>query len=616
MPKSAVIDSSYVYNDEKRRKYLKEHNYHLSFDMIDNIQKKIEDGVQLNKYDYGAIIQVLYGSYDPFTDLPYTMERDSLLGELYAVNDQLKKFKGGKNIHKCIDSLILEIELMKVKGILEKMTEKFEQQGDVELAQYCAEELKKISDEFPSKSFPVPQDKSIVVPSTVKQALNKTVFNPKGCKELYTLLGRATAPERIEAIGKGNKEAYVLLSMKDIGGPLLHMVFSDGKDVKIIDDKNGHPRMQVYNPETKILQLYKWYNGKIYNAAIEFRGDGSARVISGGYFTIISSDDVEKFIEGNNGDFNSAIFNVDLRDPKKAVDTLSISIKNGVRPAGVDWVFNKEWSNEMISDIIEISERDNLPPEFLFSVLMQEGYPIFVNDEGHIRITKYNYNTISIDTYQNIGLDAFYDTIPELKKRGYLSKDWYKIPPEKEKEYNAKYIPGVNASVAAEKRENIVTPVDTIKYSTSRIPNDFIQYNEAGDRWHKIYIKGLPNTIEALGAMLAYNRDKFLEYINDRGFDVSQLTQEQINAGTYLFYNRGISLAKSDLDKLKFDQIKEHLNKPYLTQTKYALSHGKPAQKPVFNPKKWTAHWNTSRVLAMSEMFKDYFEQKPSYVFK
>lgn len=627
MSEQMFIDSSYIYDDNKRREYLQKHNYHLSFDMIDEIQKKIETNRRLTDEDYGKIIQVLYGYYSPFFQPPYKIEKGGLLYTLHNLNDQLRKSKGEKSKerrHKRIESLILEIELMKVKGLLEKMAQKFEQQGDYDLAVMCANELKYINDEFPSKTItvsPVPVQNRRTIPSTVNKALSKMVFNPVGCKQLYMILGRTDTPESVEAFGKGDREAFDLLSVKDIEGPVLHITFSDGLDVVIIDDKNRHPRMQVYDPKTNTLQLYKWYNNKVYTAAIIFNDDGSAKVVSGGHSELIPAEDVKQFIHNN--DINRTIFNVDLRYPMKAVHMLSLSIKHGVRPADVEWLFNQKWSEDLISCIRQTAQKVGLPPEFIFSVLVQEGYPLFFDRiNKRIRITKANFNTVGIDTYQDIGMDSFYDLIPELKKRGYLSDGWRQIPREKEKEYEKKYIPGVNALVAAERAsynpDLYVEPVDTEKYYTGRLANNFIQYNEAGDRWHKIYIKGLPNTVEALGAMLAYNRDKFLEYLRDRGFNISELNSNQICAGAYLFYNRGEKLAKKDLDKLNYDQIKRHLDRPYLTQAEYGTYKGKKAPKPVYNFYDRTAQWNTSRVLATAWMYKDQFisTQRPHFAFK
>lgn len=195
---------------------------------------------------------------------------------------------------------------------------------------------------------------------------------------------------------------------------------------------------------------------------------------------------------------NSLVFITDGK--KDDIIILKWYLYYGVRPARVSAyldgevnpldIYSGDKETEALKTFIKVSKRVSLPPWYIAAVIFQEGFA-----ENFPRAAKHGY----ISSFYDIGAEAFISEIKELKEKGYLRKD-----------YDTKddYIPSVRI------------------------------VNEAKDEFVSAVFIDIPRAIEAVGALLANRRDKFLEFMKtEYGLDKDNLTEDEILAGTYIFYN-------------------------------------------------------------------------------
>ena len=151
--------------------------------------------------------------------------------------------------------------------------------------------------------------------------------------------------------------------------------------------------------------------------------------------------------------------------------------------------------------IFEVAAKLNIAPEFLAAAFFQEGGIMFFTDPR----PDYGFNSISL------GFDSFGLEMGKLKKKGYLR-------------------PGFSEE-NGDIRINVNLPDGKtfLEYS----------YNEKGMKVLMVDFKDISSAIEAFGAILAGRRDAVLARLKRTGADPGAFKDEQIWAGTYLYYNTG-----------------------------------------------------------------------------
>jgi len=182
------------------------------------------------------------------------------------------------------------------------------------------------------------------------------------------------------------------------------------------------------------------------------------------------------------------------------IGVLKLYLHYGVRPARVaaylngtvnPWdKYSPEKETEALETFITISKRVSLPPWYIAAVIFQEGFAENFPESA----IKGN-----ISSFYDIGAEAFISEIEELKEKGYL-------------------------------RQNFNEGTDYI------VSKKII--NEANDEFISAVFIDIPRAIEAVGALLANRRDRFLSFMKkEYGFEEKNLTEKEILAGTYIFYN-------------------------------------------------------------------------------
>lgn len=163
---------------------------------------------------------------------------------------------------------------------------------------------------------------------------------------------------------------------------------------------------------------------------------------------------------------------------------------------------------------------ESISPAFLYSVLMLEGMNRYFDHGGkHAREGK-----AQVDGFNHAGLDDFGSDAENLKNDGYLRSDYNK---------NDEY---------------------TTTWKT----------NEKGERKKSANFKNLDVATEAGSAELAWRRDVFLqdaeEVLGEE--EATNLTPEEIDYWTYLYFNAGNVRGKQLLESRKSAKIRKWKKNP------------------------------------------------------
>jgi len=219
-----------------------------------------------------------------------------------------------------------------------------------------------------------------------------------------------------------------------------------------------------------------------------------------------------------------------LKSEKEILDLFTV--KYGVRPmkmagfldrkAGIidSPEYDIEYEKEVYAAIKQNAEEKNLDPEFLAAAMFQEGFVLLMDK----RPEEY-----SIDSIAKMGMDAFYSDLDSLKIEGYIRDDF----------------------------------VEGIEFKLGEMRN-----NEVGFSVQMVYFKDTFAVVEAFSSMLAQRRDNFLDAADEMGVDIETLSQEQIRAGSYLFYN-----AANPKSLLKKDGLENLLRKYASTDNRYRFNY-------------------------------------------
>ncbi len=202
-----------------------------------------------------------------------------------------------------------------------------------------------------------------------------------------------------------------------------------------------------------------------------------------------------------------------LKVDKKLLDSLSAKLnaeqksfepfiaRYGIRPMKVagyldekpgilDGVeYNAGYEKEVRTAVLKIAKEKKIDPEFLAAAVFQEGYVLHMQKKP---------DDYTIDSFGEMGMDAFHSDLQALKDSDYIRMDFN------------------------EGREFKVLREET---------------NEGGFTGKTVVFKDASAVIEAFGAMLAQRRDIFIKAVREMGQDPEKLSREQMWAGAYLFYN-------------------------------------------------------------------------------
>jgi len=193
--------------------------------------------------------------------------------------------------------------------------------------------------------------------------------------------------------------------------------------------------------------------------------------------------------------------------------------KYGVRPRNLFGYLDGPKHIALAKAITEHSS-ENISPELLYTVMMLEGLNHYFDDNGK----KAREGTARVSGFDHAGLDDFGSDAGKLKSDGYLREDF-----DKGDEYTV----------------------------TKRV-------NEHNEVKKTANFSDLDSATEAASAELSWRRDVFLQDADSiLGEDqASELTPEEIDYWTYIYFNSGIGSGRKRLKKRKSAKIKKWKGDP------------------------------------------------------
>ncbi len=188
--------------------------------------------------------------------------------------------------------------------------------------------------------------------------------------------------------------------------------------------------------------------------------------------------------------------------------------KWGIAPMAVAGYFDDAREERVVNALLATSERTGLDINLLTASVFQEGLNMYMDKRY------YDDPSAPVDGFDYLGTDYFVYDINELKQKGYLRQDF--------KEFDTSTVERTEAGGKVELTYPIFNNVDY--------------------------------AIEAFGAELKLRRDTFLSDAQSIGLCGNKkcedtLTEDQLNAGTYMYYNSGAGTAKAELKKRGLDFV-------------------------------------------------------------
>jgi len=187
--------------------------------------------------------------------------------------------------------------------------------------------------------------------------------------------------------------------------------------------------------------------------------------------------------------------------------------KYGVRPRNYFGYMGSPKETAVVKSVLNASNRQ-ISPELLYTIAIGEGLNDYFHDGGK----KARKGEARVSGFDHIGLDDFGSDVDTLKKEGFLRNDF--------------------------------DPGDEYAVKTVTLPPGEVG---AGTKKRSATFRDLPSAMEALGADLAWRRNKFSVDAEEVLGEVQakKLTDQELDYWTYIYFNAGLDKGKKRLEKTK-----------------------------------------------------------------